>query len=54
MTVALAGLPALAREETQLQLVRGPAFGNPVSTQTEVDQAFHEILTEINQMAKAL
>lgn len=54
VNMALAGLPAIGRGETQLQLVRGLAFNSSVLTQTEVNQAFHEILTELHQMVEAL
>lgn len=52
--MALAGLPATGREGTQLQLVRGLAINSSVLTQTEVNQAFYEILTELNQMVDVL
>lgn len=52
--MSLAGLPATGRREMQLQMVRGLAFNSSVLTLTEENQAFHEILTELNQMVEAL
>lgn len=54
MTLAFAGLPAIGWGETELQLVRGLAFNSSVLTQSEFNQAFHKILTELSQMVEDL